>query len=275
MRAPMQRNLAVNSSWQSVLASPPRNSHILQIYDSEDFLAAAVAHFAAEGLKAGEAVLLTGTRPHLAGIDRELESAGVDAGAAARNGQLLLSDVEESLVHVVTDGRLEPARFDEVACGTLEGVLQDPRFSGVRWWGELTNTLHHRHGNREAALQAEQLGDAAAKKYGATVFCSFMCDKYDSRGYDEILKDLCCVHSHVIPAPDYVRHRLAVNRAIAEVVGDIRGTLLQSLTSWKGLACELPSSQALLFWLRETLPDQFEAVLQRAKTYQGEEETAA
>lgn len=271
----MQRNLAVNSSWQSVLASPPRNAHILQIYDSEDFLACAVAHFAAEGLKAGEAVLLTGTRSHLASIDRELQSAGVDAGAAARNGQLLLSAVEESLVHVVTDARLEAARFEEIACGTLDGVLADKRFTGVRWWGELTNTLYHRHGNREAGLQAEQLGDAAAKKYGATVFCSFMCDKYDSRGYDEILKDLCCVHSHVIPAPDYVRHRLAVNRAIAEVVGDIRGTLLQSLTSWKGLACELPSSQALLFWLRETLPDQFEAVLERARIHQREAEKVA
>ena len=274
MRGPMQRNLAVNSSWQSVLAAPPPASHILQIYDSEDFLASAVALFAAEGLKAGEAVLLTGTAPHLAAIDRELRSADVDAAAAERNGQLLLSDVEESLVHVVADGHLEPANFDKVACGTLEGVLADSRFSGVRWWGEITNTLHHR-GNRKAGLEAERLGDAAAKKYGATVFCSFLADKYDSRGYDEILHDLCCVHSHVIPAPDYVQHRLAVNRAIAEVVGEIRGTLLQSLTSWKGLACELPSSQALLFWLRETLPDQFDAVLQRAKRYQVEEQGAA
>ena len=28
--------------------------------------------------------------------------------------------------------------------------------------------------------------------------------------------DMCCKHSHVIPAEDYVRYRLAVNRAIAE-----------------------------------------------------------
>jgi hypothetical protein len=52
----MQKSVSVNSSWQSVLASPPRASHILQIYDSDDFLAAAVAHFAAAGLQAEEAV---------------------------------------------------------------------------------------------------------------------------------------------------------------------------------------------------------------------------
>ena len=70
----------------------------------------------------------------------------------------------------------------------------------MRWWGEVTNTLNQA-GNREAGLQAEKLGDAAAKKYGATVFCSFQCDRFDAQGYDDTLKDLCCVHSHVDSRP--------------------------------------------------------------------------
>jgi hypothetical protein len=266
MRCPMQKSVSVNSSWQSVLASPPRASHILQIYDSDDFLAAAVARFAAAGLQAEEAVLLTGTKDHLGRIEGALRAAGVDAAGAGRNGQLMTSDVHESLVHVVPNGRLEPARFEEVASGALDQALSDTRFTGVRWWGEMTSTLHHA-GNPEAGLQAEKLGDAAARQYGATVFCSFLCDKFDAQGYDDVLQNLCCLHSHVIPAEDYVQHRLAVNRAIADVLGDIRGTLLQSLTSWKGLACDLPSSQALLFWVRETLPEHFDAVLERARTY--------
>jgi hypothetical protein len=267
MRRLMQGTLSVNSSWQNVLTSPPRGSHILQLYDSEDFLSGAVAHFAAAGLHAEAVVLLTGTKDHLVRIERNLRAAGIDTAAAERNGQLLLSDVHESIVRVVSDGRLEPAEFNAVACGALEEALSDTRYTGVRWWGEVTNTLNQA-GNREAGLQAEKLGDAAARKYGATVFCSFLCDKFDARGYDDALKDLCCVHSHVIPAEDYVRYRLAVNRAIAEVVGDIRGTLLQSLTSWKGLSCDLPSSQEMLFWLREAMPERFESVLQRAKSYE-------
>jgi hypothetical protein len=273
MRGPMQKSLSVNSSWQSVLASPPRASHILQIYDSDDFLASAVAHFAAAGLQAGEALLLTGTEDHLGRIARALRGAGVDAASAERSGQLMMSDVHESLVHVVPNGRLEPARFEEIACGALEQALSDTRFSGVRWWGEMTNTLHHA-GNPEAGLHAVKLADAAARKYGATVFCSFLCDKFDAQGYDEVLHDLCCIHSHLIPAEDYVQHRLAVNLAVAEVIGDIRGTLLQSLTSWKGLACELPSSQALLFWVRETLPERFGAVLERARIHETQAQRA-
>ena len=40
------------------------------------------------------------------------------------------------------------------------------------------------------------------------------------------------------------------------------------LLSWKGLGCDLPSSQALLFWIREAMPEQFQAVLSRVKAHQ-------
>jgi hypothetical protein len=66
-----------------------------------------------------------------------------------------------------------------------------------------------------------------------------------------------------------------VNHAIREVIGELRGSMLQSLSSWKGLACDLPSSQALLFWVREFMPEQFEAVLARARAYLKNAESAA
>jgi hypothetical protein len=245
-----------SSSWKTVLASPPRASHILQIYDSNEFLTAAVAHFAAEGVKNGEAVLLTGTKDHLAAIDRQLASFGI----RAEEGQLLRDDVHQALARVVPHREFQDA-------------LTDPRFTGLRWWGEVTNTLCQR-GEHAAGLAAEREGDEAARKYGAAIFCSYMSDRYDPRAYDETLTSLCCLHSHVIPAEDYALHRQAVNRAVAEVVGDIRGTLLQSLNSWKGLACDLPSSQAILFWLRETLPEKFEAVLERARAHHAEAKDA-
>ena len=133
------------------------------------------------------------------------------------------------------------------------------------------STTLYQCGEREAGLAAEKAADEIAKKQGVKILCPYLGDKYDPSAYSETLLDLCCLHSHVIPAEDYARHRQAVNRAIAEVVGDIKGTLLQSLNSWRGLACDLPSSQAVLFWLRETLPEKFEAVLLRARAYGAED----
>jgi hypothetical protein len=266
MRGLMQERLSASPSWRDLLCAPPRAAHVLQLYDSDPFLARAVAHFAAEGLKSGEAVRLSGTAEHIAAIRAGLESLGLDVPSALRDGRLALDDMREQLSVLAPGGVLDAKRFEAAVNGALERVRGDARFTGARWWGEMASTLHQR-GDRDAGLAAERVAGAAAKKQGATFFCSFLCDRYDVRAYEDVLCDLCCAHSHVVPAEDYVRHRLAVNRAIADVIGELRGSVLQSLASWRGLPCSLPSSQALLFWVRETMPERFAAVLERARAH--------
>jgi hypothetical protein len=263
----MQERQTRHASWQELLASPAAAPHVVQICDSDDFLITGVAYFAAEGLRAGEAVLLTGTRPHLAGVRRALIASGVDAEGALRSGQLMLSDAQEVAASLAAGGRPDPARFDVLAEEILSRACADPRFTGARWWGEIAPTVRA-SGHAREALRLEESADRAIKRHGVALLCSYLLDRFDPAGYDGFFKEVCCRHSHVIPAQDYVRHRMAVNRAVAEVIGEIRGPLLQSLLSWKGLGCELPSSQALLFWIREALPEQFDAVLSRAREHQ-------
>jgi hypothetical protein len=263
----MQERQTRHASWQELLASPAAAPHTVQICDSDSFLVAGVAFFAAEGLRAGEAVLLTGTAAHWAGIRQTLASGGVDVDAALRAGQLAATDVQDAVAAVLPDGRLDPARFDAVAGEALRKARADARFTGVRWWGEMSNLMLG-FGATQEALQAEECADAVTRRHGAALLCSYLLDRFDPRSYDGILREVCCRHSHAIPAEDYARHRIAVNRALAEVIGEIRGPLLQSLLSWKGLGCELPSSQALLFWVRETLPERFEEVLSLVKAHQ-------
>ncbi len=265
----MQELRSRHSSWKELLSAPGPGSHVLQLYENHDFLAAAVGHFAAEGLRRGEAVRLSGTAQHLEGACAELARAGVDAAAALRNRQLGLEDVSPALDELTGSVPFERAAFDAYLDERLGEARADARFTGLRWWGEHTNTMHLR-GDEKTALLIEESAGAAAARHGAAIFCSSLCDPFDERGYERILRELCCSHTHVVPAEDYVGHRLAVNRAIADVLGGMQGTLLQSLSSWKGLACELPSSQALLFWLREAMPEQFGAVLARARACQAQ-----
>ena len=261
----MQERLpARHASWQDLLGSPERPAHIVQIYESDDFLASGVALFAAEGLRRGEAVLLTGTQAHLSIVCDRLRAHAIDADAAAADGRLTLVDAHQAVAEVVRGGTADAGRFDAGLADVLAGAAA--RRCGVRWWGEMSNVLHQQ-GNTSAALECERLANAAIDKYGVTIFCSYRADKFDPAGYEALLPGVCKAHSHVIPAQDYVRHRLAVNRAIHEVVGEIKGPLLQSLVSWRGLTCDLPSSQAVLFWLRDTLPEKFREVLSRARGY--------
>ncbi len=263
----MHGTFSGSASWKALLASPPPSSHVVQIYDRHDFLAAAVAHFTAEGLHRGEAVFLCGSGEHLRAVREQLSRSGVPVQAALRSGQLAMNGVPETLAAIAPDGPFDASLCDAVVGETLDSTLRSGRFSGLRWWGEVANTLYQR-GDRQGALDAEAWADAANRRCGARLFCSFLSDGLEARSYQPGLEDMCATHSHMIPADDYVQHRVAVNQAIAEVIGEIRGGLLQSLWSWQGPRCHLPSSQALLFWVRETLPEQFEAVLARVRAYE-------
>lgn len=257
-----------HASWRELLAEPAGAAHILHFYDSDAFLAGAVAHFAAEGLRRGEAVILSGTTAHLELIRRALSGLTLEADAAATNGQVLYARAEELVPAVLAGGELDRARFEAVTGQALQQARGEGRYEGVRWWGEMSAYMREL-GHERAAMQAERISDGAAKKQGVRILCSYQCDRFDAREYDR-MGELCGGHSHVIPTEDYVRHRIAVNRAIDEVVGGLNGATLQSFLSWRGLACDLPSSQAVLFWLRDAMPEKFETVLARVRAIQKE-----
>jgi hypothetical protein len=257
---------ASHSSWQELLVAPGASSHVVQLYDNETFLAAAASLFVAEGLARGEAAILNGTAGHVAAIRAALRSRDVDVDAALGRGQLSVVPIPAAIGEVIRGVASEAERFERASGGAVARAAGDERYRGLRWWGETANFLYQ-HGDEQGALAAEDLGNFAARAYGAQLLCSFLCDRFDPQAYHGILCEMCTRHTHLIPARDYVRHRLAVNRAIADVVGDIRGPLLQSLLSWKPLGCEVPSSQAVLFWLRDTLPERFPDVLARVKDF--------
>ena len=225
----------------------------------------AVSHYAAEGLTAGEAVGLSGTRTHLGAIRGKLQQLGVDADAAIASHRLTLADPDEILAAIAPGGIFKADAYETSLRERLEATSADSRFTGTRWWGETTDRQFAR--DPKSAMRMEEIADRLAREHGATLFCSIACDRFDARAYEGIILDACRAHSHVIPARDYAAHRIAVNRAIADIVGDISGSLLQSLATWRGHRCELPSSQAVLFWLREAVPDKFRAVLERARQY--------
>lgn len=265
---------APHASWQQLLAAPPPGAHVAHWYENDAFLAAAVAHYAAEGLARGESVALRGTREHLDAIVRRLGELGAAPAQALRNGQLALADAHETLAAITPGGVFDERLFESGSRELLERARAGGRFGGIRWWGEMSDPSFVR-GNAAAAVRLEEIVESVAREYGATVFCSVACERFDARAYDGVMLDVCRTHTHVIPAHDYAAHRIAVNRALAEVVGTISGSLLQSLASWRGPRCELPSSQALLFWLREALPEKFEAVLERARIHDAAGERGA
>ena len=55
------------------------------------------------------------------------------------------------------------------------------------------------------------------------------------------------------------------------MIGDIKGPVLQSLVSWMGAPTTMPSSQALLVWVKQQMPQYLEPLLARARELEGAE----
>jgi len=255
---------AAASSWRKLLAEPGEDGHIVQLYQDDDFYGEAVTHFAAEGLARGESIILVATAPNWAGISRRLEGRGFDTAALFRQGQLTLLDADATLPSFMAGNTPDGAIFKPLAKQTIERARAGGKYPRVRWWGEMVNVLYV-NGNPAGSNRLEQFFDQVAHEERVPIFCSFLMDKFDPAIYDEAFGHVCSTHSHVIPVDDYVRHRLVVNQAIAEVIGDIKGPGLQSLVSWLKAPAMMPSSQALLLWVKEHMPQDFRTVLARAR----------
>jgi hypothetical protein len=252
--------------WKYLLSNPEPDGHIVQLYQDEDFYCDAISHFAAEGLLQGESIIMVATDPNWVNISRYLGGKGFDIPALIERGQITILDANGTLPKFMAGGMPDGSVFKPLASQTIEKARCGGKFPRVRWWGEMVNVLYV-EGNGKASHRLEQFFDEVAHEETVAIFCSFLMDHYDPQIYDQAFHNVCGTHSHVIPAKDYEVHREAVNTAITEIVGPIKGDLLRSLASSKA-PTGMPSSQAMLLWVRESIPGYFPDVLERAKSYE-------
>jgi CheY-like chemotaxis protein len=253
--------------WKKLLAEPGLCGHIVQLYQDEEFYCEAISHFAAEGLKRNEAVILVPTAPHREILSARLEDAGFDVEDLVLRGWLMFLDADETLPKFLVGGLPDAERFKALARKAIATARSNGRVC-VRWWGEMVNVLYVA-GNRRGSTRLEELFDEVAHEEAIAIFCSFLMDKFDAAIYDGPLGDVCRTHAHLIPARDYGLHEECVDRALTEVVGRAESLLLHSLAdAAHGLCAAMPDSQAVLLRLRAARPDRFREVLDLARKHE-------
>lgn len=264
----------MSADWKQLLADPGPDGHIVQLYDDSDFYGEAISHFAAEGLVRGESIILVATDENWRNISGRLKSKGFDVAELFGAGQLTVLDANETLPKFMRNGSPDGDIFKPLARETIRKAKRGGRFPAVRWWGEMVNVLYV-DGNERGSNRLEQFFDEVSHQETIPIFCSFLMDKYDLKIYDEAFAHVCHTHCNVIPTQDYTSHREAVNLAVAEVLGPIEGKLLRSLVNWCNEATSMPSSQAMLLWIKDDMPSTFREVLSLARKYDRSSTAAA
>ena len=250
-----------------LLAEPGVDGHIVQLYQDPDFYGEAISHFAAEGINKGESIILVATQPNWQNIAGRLAGKGFNTGELLGRGQLTVLDADQTLPKFMRGNTPDAEIFKSIAGRTIEQARAGGKYPRVRWWGEMVNVLYL-DGNPRGSNRLEELFDEVAHEHAIAIFCSFLMDKYDHSIYESDFLNVCRTHSHVIPASNYDVHRDAVNHAIREVMGEIKGPLYRSYVAWSGAPSMMPSSQAMLMWVKDAVPHHFHDVLASARAYE-------
>jgi hypothetical protein len=250
--------------WRALLHDAGPKDHIVQLYQDEEFLNRAVCRFAAAALAHGEGMILVPTAAHWEAFYPRLEAEGVDIKAAQAQGQLTVVDADELLPLFMGEKVPEAPVFLGLAGEAVARARGRNRYPKVRWWGEMVNVLWER-GQITASMALEDLFDQLAHEQEIAIFCSFLMDNFDGEIHTRMLPRLGENHSHLIPVENYLRLERAVADALREVVGNVEASVLENrLLEHYAPPFSMPSSQALLFALRQAVPNVAQAVLQRS-----------
>ncbi len=250
--------------WRRLLHDAAPKEHIVQLYQDEQFLNRAVCRFAAAALAHGEGVILVPTAAHWEAFCPRLEAEGVDIKAAQSRGQLTVVDADALLPRFMGEQMPDAPVFLGLAGEAVARARGRNRYPKVRWWGEMVNVLWE-HGNAVGSMALEDLFDQLAHEQEIAIFCSFLMDNFDGEIHTRMLPQLGQKHSHLIPVQDYTRLERAVADALREIVGPVEASVLEmKLLEDYAPPFAMPSSQALLFALRQALPEVAGAVLQRS-----------
>ncbi|HTL34947.1 MAG TPA: ATP-binding protein [Kofleriaceae bacterium] len=173
----------------------PHGPHTVQFYETDRFLADAVAQFLAEGLRNDEPGVVIATKPHRELFVERLAAAGIDAGREVAAGRLLLLDATDTLQAFMVDGAPMRERFVATIGPVLERLCKLSSARRVRAFGEMVDILW-RCGQKNAALQLEELWNEIGARHHFALLCAYVMDSfYKQTGVSAI----CATHSHVLP----------------------------------------------------------------------------
>jgi signal transduction histidine kinase/ActR/RegA family two-component response regulator len=252
-----QRDLAPRLDWSQMSDS----DHFVQFYESDAFLLNSISGFIGAALGAGDAGIVVATKPRLDGVERRLQSYGLDTAAASARGQYIALDASEILSKFMVNGSPEPGRFAEVVGGIIERAAEGRQ--RVRIFGEMVALLCG-EGNHLAAIDLEKLWNNLRDNHSFSLFCAYPMKGFGCEQLAGQLAGVCAEHSRVIPDESYT--------ALADPDDRFR-VIIQLQQKAKSLEAEIVERKQAEEALR-AIKDELESLLIREQMARAEAETA-
>jgi anti-sigma regulatory factor (Ser/Thr protein kinase) len=193
-------------------SSAPRD-HFVWFYEERSHLIDNVAAFAAEGLRAGEYVILIATDDHLRDIQEMLAIADLDST------RLQVFEAAATLAAFYRDGVIDPDGFDR----TIGALVRDTAAKGaVRAFGEMVALLWA-DGAVPAAIELEALWCDLRSVESFSLLCAYPSGVVLDDPRHSPINDVCALHSEVrIGEPGQPTTTMRVYPSTLEAVREAR-----------------------------------------------------
>ena len=187
---------------RALLGQPAQPNHIVQFYESDEFLCDNVAHFLGAGIGAGEPVVVIATPAHRAAFVARLKQNAIDVDRAIASKQLALLDARETLTSFMVGDAPDFRQFVE-RVGSIVAELAARRAGArVRAYGEMVDLLW-RDGRQQAAIRLEEMWNQLATTHSFSLLCAYVMGNFYNEAHAEQFREICSTHTHVIPTERY------------------------------------------------------------------------
>lgn len=240
-----------NSFWQGALTHPGAGDHIVQVYQDETFLVAAVNRFITTGLQNGEAIIVIATRSHREAFISALEAQDAFTMEAKNKGQIRFFDAESLLSTFMVGGTAQWEFFEK----SIGSVIQEAQlnYKTVRAYGEMVDVLWQK-GRLDAAIQVEEFWNRLAELKDFSLLCAYFLDALSPDAYDGSLERICACHTHLIPADNYSLLEIKLMAAMQNILGPSLADMVSELAASRHNSAEMPALQATLLFLSQKMP---------------------
>jgi signal transduction histidine kinase len=179
------------------------HDHIVQFYETDQYLCEVVTQYLAEGLKLGHSVIAVATPDHRRMISAWLRAEGVDPEAAVQAGQLVLCDARSTLSTLMEGAKPNPGRFNETIAGMMDEARKRRPGMAIRVFGEMVDLLC-RDGNRSGAIELEALWNQLATVRRFVLLCAYHIGNFRHESQSMGFKSVCDEHAFALPTENYM-----------------------------------------------------------------------
>jgi anti-sigma regulatory factor (Ser/Thr protein kinase) len=172
--------------------------HVVQFYERDADLISRAGDYLSDAVRAGAVGIVIATESHREAFKAHLCDSGLDIAAARDAGTLVLLDAAATLGRFTREGCVDRAGFFEVVGGVVHAAAATGR--PVRAYGEMVALLWDA-GQVMAAIELETLWNELATDVSFSLYCAYRSESVSGHAHAAALRDVCCLHSAVVPAP--------------------------------------------------------------------------